>query len=190
MFFDYGKIKREEYLKNNRFHKENGPAMVIYQNRYNKRLIWYQNGGIHRLDGPAYMEFKKNKLKKTKETKHIWYINGRVHREDGPAITWSKVNYQFNRGFNRHNVEIWTQNNRYHRQQCRFHTIVNKDGIRVEEWYPDETWIQNEPAITESFNGVPFLQKWYISGELRRQVSRLDVVNFPNPMYSTLLKFK
>jgi len=41
---------------------------------------WYQNGILHRIDGPAVEHFDG-----TKE----WFVNGKLHREDGPAIEHS-----------------------------------------------------------------------------------------------------
>lgn len=191
MWFNNGTILKEEHTKNNRLHKDKGPALAIYNGRQNKRLIWYQNGTLHRLNGPAYIETKNNKREKIRCFKQIWYNRGKVHREDGPALSWSSVRYRMQQGgVQRHNVDIWCQNNRYHRQQCRFHSIVNKNGERLEEWYPDEQWSQNEPAIIESLNGVPFFQEWYISGELKRRLSRLYVSDFPSPVFSKLLKLQ
>jgi hypothetical protein len=41
---------------------------------------WYQNGEIHRLDGPA-VEYADG----SKE----WYLNGERHRLDGPAVEYA-----------------------------------------------------------------------------------------------------
>ena len=41
---------------------------------------WYQNGQLHRVDGPA-IEYSNG-------TKY-WYQNGQLHRVDGPAIEYS-----------------------------------------------------------------------------------------------------
>jgi hypothetical protein len=49
---------------------------------------WYQNGKLHRLDGPA--------IEKSNGTK-IWYKNGMFHRLDGPAYIETK-------GFNSHYI--------------------------------------------------------------------------------------
>ena len=40
---------------------------------------WYQNGKLHRDDGPAIEYNNGDKC---------WYKNGLLHREDGPAIEW------------------------------------------------------------------------------------------------------
>ena len=42
-------------------------------------IRWYQNGELHRLDGPA-LEYADG----AKE----WYQNGRLHRLDGPAVEY------------------------------------------------------------------------------------------------------
>ena len=44
------------------------------------RQRWYQNGLLHRLDGPA-VEYENG-------TKR-WYQNGEFHRLDGPAVEWA-----------------------------------------------------------------------------------------------------
>ena len=41
---------------------------------------WYQNGKLHRLDGPAVKWANGNTL---------WYQNGLRHRLDGPAIEYA-----------------------------------------------------------------------------------------------------
>jgi len=43
----------------------------------NNNKWWYQNGQLHREDGPA-IEFMSGSKQ--------WCQNGRLHREDGPAI--------------------------------------------------------------------------------------------------------
>ena len=42
----------------------------------NGNKYWYQNGELHREDGPA--------IERANGTKE-WYQNGKLHREDGPA---------------------------------------------------------------------------------------------------------
>jgi len=41
---------------------------------------WYQNGKLHRLDGPAIENTDGNKY---------WYQNGKCHRDNGPAIEYA-----------------------------------------------------------------------------------------------------
>ena len=42
--------------------------------------IWYQNGKLHRLDGPA-CEYADGSM--------AWYQDGNLHREDGPASEYA-----------------------------------------------------------------------------------------------------
>ncbi len=46
---------------------------------YNNRTEWYQNGKLHRLDGPAVEWANGDKS---------WFQNGQYHRLNGPAIEW------------------------------------------------------------------------------------------------------
>ena len=39
--------------------------------------MWYQNGKLHRKNGPAIIDENGNKF---------WFQNNKLHREDGPAI--------------------------------------------------------------------------------------------------------
>ena len=41
---------------------------------------WYQNGKLHRTDGPAIEWASGNKY---------WYVNDKLHRTDGPAVEWT-----------------------------------------------------------------------------------------------------
>ena len=43
--------------------------------------VWYLNGQLHRVDGPAIIYLTGAVVGKE------WYLYGRRHREDGPAIT-------------------------------------------------------------------------------------------------------
>lgn len=47
-------------------------------------IKWYQNGNLHRLDGPAVEYEEGHEEHGYKE----WYQNGNLHRLDGPAIEW------------------------------------------------------------------------------------------------------
>jgi hypothetical protein len=47
---------------------------------FSDRTEWYQNGQLHRLDGPA-IEYPNGDKR--------WYQNDQLHRLDGPAIEFS-----------------------------------------------------------------------------------------------------
>jgi hypothetical protein len=46
---------------------------------------WYQDGKLHRLDGPACEWAASDWAAGSKEW---WYQEGKLHRLDGPAIEW------------------------------------------------------------------------------------------------------
>ena len=51
-----------------------------------KFVSWYQNGLLHRLDGPAFELANGDKE---------WYQNGKLHRLDGPAIEYADGNKEW-----------------------------------------------------------------------------------------------
>lgn len=57
--------------------KENQTHMAITTDSHK---IWYQNGKIHRLDGPAI---------KYADGRMDWYQDDKHHRLDGPAIEYA-----------------------------------------------------------------------------------------------------
>ena len=50
-------------------------SLFKVESKYN--TFWYQNGNLHREDGPA-AEYKNGHK--------AWYKNGKLHREDGHAV--------------------------------------------------------------------------------------------------------
>jgi hypothetical protein len=62
-------------------------------NKYGDRL-WYQNGQLHRTNGPA-IEFASGAKS--------WYHNGLRHRTDGPAVEYAN------------GTKMWCQNDQLHR---------------------------------------------------------------------------
>lgn len=57
--------------------------------------FWYQNGKLHREDGPA-AEYSDGTKK--------WFKDGKLHREDGPAIEYTN------------GTKMWLQNGFFHRE--------------------------------------------------------------------------
>lgn len=103
--------------------KKNGIAINQHTTTY------YNNGKIHREDGPA-IEWRDG-------NKH-WILNDRLHREDGPAIDLVETEIGCT-------VKKWSINGKYHRE----------DGPAVEfgngykEW-----WIDGEKITEEEFNQI------------------------------------
>lgn len=72
---------RTWYNESNQIHKVNGPAYVEYnKNNTIKILAWFQDGKKHKEDGPAFIYYK-NGIEYCTE----WYQLGLRHRTDGPA---------------------------------------------------------------------------------------------------------
>ena len=70
---------------------------------------WYQNGLLHRLDGPAVIR---------QDGTQRWYLNGQRHRLDGPAVIYAGSHF-------------WCQNDRYHRTDGPAVIWPNGEG----EWF-------------------------------------------------------
>lgn len=63
---------------NNELHSFNGRPAVEWIDSYKKGTkIWYHNGLVHRINGPAIEKYDGVK---------IWVIKGKRHRLDGPAV--------------------------------------------------------------------------------------------------------
>lgn len=67
-------------------------SQITYYKYSNQKLreTWYNNDQIHRLGGPADIDYYENGAIKAEH----WLVNGRNHRFDGPAhIHYSDNNY-------------------------------------------------------------------------------------------------
>jgi antitoxin component YwqK of YwqJK toxin-antitoxin module len=79
---DNRKIRREEWSKDGRYHREDGPARIYYYRNGNiEHKAWYRDGKQHREDGPAGIGYDQDSTIQ----REGWYINDKLHREDGPA---------------------------------------------------------------------------------------------------------
>jgi len=76
----------------------------------NGNKYWYQNGELHREDGPA-MEYANGDK--------YWYKEGQLHRIDGPAIEYSNGD------------KYWYKNGEYHRIDGTAVELANGDKA----WY-------------------------------------------------------
>jgi hypothetical protein len=98
----------KEWYQNGQLHRLDGPA-IEGANGYK---TWYQFGVLHRLDGPA-IEFSNGDKK--------WYQKGQLHRWDGPAVEFANED------------KCWYQKGKLHRL----------DGPAVEFANEDKCWYQN-----------------------------------------------
>ena len=97
--------------------------MEVYEVRVGEdRVVWYQKGQLHRLDGPA--------IERSNGTKY-WYQNNKLHRLDGPAIEWAEGGKE------------WFQNDQLHRLDGP--AVEYADGRK--EWR-----LEGERLTEEEFN--------------------------------------
>lgn len=79
-FYDKNKTKKktEEWVKNGKLHRENGPAYLEwYDNGQIAGEGWYKNGKCHRENGPSYKQWHKNGQIWIEK----WCKNGRSRKE-------------------------------------------------------------------------------------------------------------
>ena len=103
---EFDKDGTKVWYLNGKLHRIDGPA--IEGANGDKR--WYLNGKQHRIDGPA-MEYTNG----DKE----WFLNGRLHRIDGPAIEYTNGS------------KCWFLNDELHRIDGP--AVEDADGTK--EWY-------------------------------------------------------
>lgn len=121
-----------------------GSAAILKKNRpkrYVRQSYWSDDQGrLHRLDGPAIVEF--GYIEK-------WYVHGVLHREGGPA--------EVNR---RDGQEKWYRNGVLHREDGP--AFISTE---VKAWYKDGNRHRiGGPAI----EGVDGSFQWYENGQLHR----------------------
>ena len=95
----------------------------------NGETHWYQNGLLHREDGPA-IEFPSG-IK-------MWYRNGKGHRDDGPAIEYAD------------GTKEWYRNGKLHREDGPAKEFANGDKY----WYKNGVKISFLRRMWEKFTTV------------------------------------
>ena len=82
------KLKVEEWYKDGKYHRLDGPAYQRWdKNGQKESEMYFKDGNIHRTDSPAYQQWYKNGQKES----DVYYKDGKKHRLDGPAYQrWYK----------------------------------------------------------------------------------------------------
>ena len=114
----------------------NGPFV-----RFDGSKCWYQNGQLHRLDGPAIESVNGEKK---------WYQNGQYHRLDGPAVEYSNGGKE------------WYQNGQHHREDGP--AIEYPTGYK--EWYQNGFLHRLDGPAIEYADGC---KEWYQNGNFHRR---------------------
>ena len=143
--------ERVQFVESESEDGEDGYEGTKYWLSYVTLAEWYQNGKLHREDGPARTKYKPpvDSLEtKCSLTLEEWYNNGKLHRENGPARTKYKPPDSY----------------------------FEKSILTLEEWYQHgELHREDGPARTEYYiDGVISEQKWYIEGKLVRSYDHFD----------------
>ncbi len=75
-----GEYVIERWYRDDKFHRDDGPADMEYYGDQKIKEIWCCHGKLHRVDGPAKISYEDGQ-----KIEEIWYCHGIMHREDGPA---------------------------------------------------------------------------------------------------------
>jgi hypothetical protein len=112
--------------KDNKFHKNNGPADIeYYENGNIKYLYYYLNGKLHNKDGPADIEY----YKKGNIEREYYYLNGKLHRNNDPADIW----YYYDGNIQHKNYYL---NGYKHREDGPAYIVYDQNGnIKHEAYY-------------------------------------------------------
>ncbi len=79
-------LLKTQYLKDGKLHRQDGPAMIEYKknSKYKSSEIYCINGTVHRDDGPAAIYYYNSEVKHFLYIE-IYYILGKPHNLKGPA---------------------------------------------------------------------------------------------------------
>lgn len=103
---------------------------------------WFQNGQLHREDGPAMI---------CPYGSQYWFRHGLAHREDGPAVITSTY-------------EEWKQNDKLHRIGGPAYIHYYNNNVIIEHWYLNGKLHRGDgPAVIQGD-----FRSWYRYGELHR----------------------
>lgn len=105
----------KKWYQNGHLHRTDGPAVIGWDGT----TIWYRYGKRHRVDGPAVIKLNGDET---------WYWRGSFHRVDGPAI-------------NRQYREEWRRHGMLHRLDGP--AIIYSDEGGGQSW-----WIQGHHILS------------------------------------------
>jgi hypothetical protein len=155
----------QHWFQDGQLHRVDGPAII--GRNYNE---WFQNGKLHRLDGPASI------ILDSRTRKYIdrrWFQDGLLHRVDGPAIITETKQEWFQNGKHHRldgpaielsdGTKMWFVNDLKHREDGP----AEIDCFGVEQWYQhDKLHRLDGPAIIYPDGS----EEWYVDG-LRHRIN-------------------
>lgn len=91
LYYNDGSLRSQQtfYYGKRDTSKWRQPSLIDYYKGHNfpRRMMWYDNGKIHNLFGPAVIYYENNNA--LKKTKQIYYQNNNIYWLHGPA----KIDY-------------------------------------------------------------------------------------------------
>ena len=151
--------KSKEWYQDGKLHRLNGPAIIdYYEDGSIQSESWYQDGKRHRLDGPAYIIYYQDGSIQSES----WYQDGKFHRLDGPAEI-----FYFEEGGSIE-AKSWYQDGKRHRLDgpavIEYH---ENESVKSEYWYlNDKLHRLDGPAVIKYYPGGSILfEHWYLNGQ-------------------------
>lgn len=120
-FVSFGQQSTSKYYyQNGQLHRDDGPAIDLNTGE----KAYYQHGQLHRLDGPA--RIRPEYTDSPHLAREEWYVNGKPHRVGKPALIF-------------HKSEHWMENGQYHRAVSEGPAITYPNGDK--RWYFHNTLV-------------------------------------------------
>ena len=140
---DYCYKNVEEYYQDQKLHRENGPAVIVYnEDGSTTEKKWYIHGELRRILEHSFDEDSDSWY-------DTWYKNGEIHRDDGPALTQKVEILSY-----KSNLEAWYQNGKLHREDGPAEVSSDEDDELLQKWYQNgELHRLDGPAYIYSYKG-------------------------------------
>lgn len=128
-----GKLKFEQWYKNDKLHRDDGPANKMWHN--NGRIFyeeWFIDGKLHRNNGPSIQAWYKN----GNQFYQWWHKSNLLERIDGPAV---KQFYENGQDW----CEYWCKDGEYHSLNNPAKRVWDINGnLTLEEWWKNGNLVQ------------------------------------------------
>ena len=145
-------------------HREDGPALETVEGL----MHWYNNGLLHRKDGPAmYIPYEyldiHGKLTVHKIRIIKWFLDGKLHRTDGPAVIHPNGNI------------AWYHHGLLHRTDGPA-VVESCNNKTFKRWYINGKLHREDGPAIEGPSGL--YSRWYIHDKL---VTKQEHYDFYHP---------
>jgi hypothetical protein len=133
-YFDNRSKAYEEWSKDGKRHREDGPAYIWYNLDGTKAFEkWHKDGEYHREDGPALISYFDNGSKEYE----YWCKDDKIHREDGPArISYNLDGTKDYEWWYLHDQEYTESEHKELLELCK--TIITRDAAIMNIKHPSE----------------------------------------------------